>query len=58
MADAGVPRFRLMRQDDNGRTFEVGQYGSRAEAEAAARTFKDQGHKQLYWVEETTTTLS
>jgi len=46
------PRWTVMRQDDNGNTFEVGSYGTRCEADIVADTFEARGHKQSYWVVE------
>ncbi|MCA9573447.1 MAG: hypothetical protein KC656_36680, partial [Myxococcales bacterium] len=42
---------RVLRLDDNGNTFRVGRYATRAAAEAVARHFEDLGHKQSYWTE-------
>lgn len=51
-ADSPAPRrFRLLRADDNGGTFEMVRFTSRCEATAAARVYEARGHKQLYWVE-------
>ena len=52
----GSPSFLLMRQDDNGNRVLMGRYRDRDEAEAQAAVFEARGHKQLYWVEEETTT--
>ena len=41
--------WRVMRQGDNGRRFEVERFSSRCEAEAYALTLEQRGHKQLYW---------
>jgi len=45
---------RLWRQDDNGGRFVVGDFASRAEAEAEERRLAAGGHKQTYWLEELT----
>ena len=45
-----APRFRVLRRDDNGGTFEVARFTSRCEAAAAASRFEARGHKQTYWV--------
>lgn len=42
--------FVVMRQDDNGQKFKVGDYPTREAADQAVSTFEAKGHKQLYWV--------
>ncbi|QID17842.1 SPOR domain-containing protein [Nitrogeniibacter mangrovi] len=49
MTDAA--RWRLMRQDDNGNVFEVGEYPDRTSAERARGALEAGGHKQRYWIE-------
>lgn len=44
--------WRLIRQDDNGRRFDVARYASRCEALSAVARFEAHHHKQMYWVEE------
>jgi hypothetical protein len=46
-------RYRVMRQDDNGNEFLVSSVSSRCEADALAREYEARGHKQTYWVDET-----
>ncbi|GHE32927.1 SPOR domain-containing protein [Streptomyces capitiformicae] len=41
----------VIRQDDNGNRYRVGQYATRAEAQEIADSLDRRGHKQLYWVE-------
>jgi cell division protein FtsN len=43
--------WALIRQDDNGNRYRVGQYRTREEAESVAGRFEAKGHKQLYLVE-------
>ncbi|WP_151771440.1 SPOR domain-containing protein [Streptomyces abyssomicinicus] len=43
--------WQVIRQDDNGNRYRVGQYATRAEAQKIADTLDARGHKQLYWVE-------
>ena len=47
-------RWVLKRLDDNGREEEIRRFSTRAEAEAAAKEFELRGHKQTYWVEDST----
>ncbi len=51
----GPERWTVLRQDDNGNSFEIDAFTSRCEAEAVAASFAARGHKQLYWVEGATT---
>ena len=48
----GTPRFRLVRQDDNGGAYEVARFTSRCEAGGCAQAFEARGHKQTYRVED------
>ncbi|MGV9252216.1 SPOR domain-containing protein [Streptomyces sp. NPDC003697] len=41
----------VIRQDDNGNRYRVGQYATRAEAQKIADSLGSRGHQQLYWVE-------
>ncbi|MET8812351.1 SPOR domain-containing protein [Streptomyces sp. NPDC004549] len=41
----------VIRQDDNGNTYRVGRYATRAEAERIADSLDGHGHGRLYWVE-------
>ncbi|WP_018544283.1 hypothetical protein [Streptomyces sp. LaPpAH-108] len=41
----------VIRQDDNGNTYRVGRYATRAEAERIADSLDGDGRKRLYWVE-------
>ncbi|MGV9423931.1 SPOR domain-containing protein [Streptomyces sp. NPDC003656] len=41
----------VIRQDDNGNTYRVGRYATRAEAERIADSLDGHGRRQLYWVE-------
>lgn len=49
-SDPASPRWRVMRQDDNGNRFLVARELTREAAEALAAEFEARGHKQLYWV--------
>ncbi|MEV7414236.1 SPOR domain-containing protein [Streptomyces sp. NPDC089919] len=52
MNDSGaVLPWLVIRQDDNGNRYRVGQYATRSEAQKVADSLDDRGHKQLYWVE-------
>lgn len=52
--DAGQPdQWIVWRQDDNGNQFEVARKNSHAEAEELAAVMESRGHKQLYWVAQT-----
>jgi hypothetical protein len=51
-ADRNVPRWTVLRQDDNGNRFIVESGLSRAEAERLVKVFEARGHKQLYWAQE------
>ncbi|MFJ5549778.1 MULTISPECIES: SPOR domain-containing protein [unclassified Streptomyces] len=52
MNDSGaVLPWLVIRQDDNGNRYRVGQYATRAEAQKVADSLEDRGHKQLYWIE-------
>ncbi|MEU3526960.1 SPOR domain-containing protein [Streptomyces sp. NPDC038707] len=41
----------VIRRDDNGSRYRVGQYATRAEAQKIADSLGGQGREQLYWVE-------
>ncbi|MDH6225177.1 MULTISPECIES: SPOR domain-containing protein [Streptomyces] len=43
--------WQVIRQDDNGNRYRVGQYATRAEAQKIADTLDSRGPRQLYWVE-------
>ncbi len=43
--------WRLCRLDDNGNTFEMARFTSRADAQTARDEFDARGHKQSYWIE-------
>lgn len=45
------PSWLVVRQDDNGNRYRVGQYATRAEAQEIADNLDGCGHKRLYWVE-------
>ena len=47
----GANTWRVMRQDDNGRRFEVAAFTSNCEATQVAKEFEERGHKQAYYVE-------
>lgn len=47
----GANAWRVMRQDDNGRRFEVAAFTSKCEATEVAQGFEERGHKQAYDVE-------
>lgn len=52
MSDSGpVLPWLVIRQDDNGNRYRVGQYATEVEAQKIADSLDDRGHKQLYWVE-------
>ena len=46
-----LPRWRLVRQDDNGQVTTMATYTGHAKARAAQAAFEARGHKQLYAVE-------
>ncbi|MEV6791098.1 SPOR domain-containing protein [Streptomyces sp. NPDC051320] len=48
---AALLPWQVIRQDDNGNRYRVGQYATRDEAQRIADTLDGRGHKQLYWVE-------
>jgi hypothetical protein len=41
----------LLRQDDNGNVFVVGEYPSEAAARVEERAYVARAHKQIYWIE-------
>jgi cell division protein FtsN len=43
--------WQVVRQDDNGNRYRVGQYATRAEAQKIADRLGSSGTQQLYWVE-------
>ena len=45
-----VPRWKVMRSDDNGNVFEMCVCSTRCEADALVDQFEARGHKQMYWV--------
>ena len=47
----GMNRWLVLRQDDNGNVFVVGEHASEADARAEAQRFEMRAHKQRYWVE-------
>ncbi|HEY0132526.1 MAG TPA: hypothetical protein VGB85_00565 [Nannocystis sp.] len=49
---AGLPRWTLWRQDDNGIRAEVADFTGRRKAEAVWRHYESLRHKQLYWLED------
>lgn len=49
---AVLPRVRVVRQDDNGGQFTVGEYDCRADAMAAIRKLEQAVHKQGYFIEQ------
>ncbi|MFI8518573.1 SPOR domain-containing protein [Streptomyces sp. NPDC085481] len=52
MSDSGpVLPWLVIRQDDNGNRYRVGQYATESEAQKVADSLDARGHKQLYWVE-------
>ncbi|MFE9259032.1 SPOR domain-containing protein [Streptomyces sp. NPDC006879] len=52
MSDSGaVLPWLVIRQDDNGNRYRVGQYATRAEAQKVVDRLEGRGHKQLYWIE-------
>jgi len=46
------PQWKLIRQDDNGHTFEISRFSCRSEALEKLAEFDRRAHKQTYWVEE------
>lgn len=48
---AQLPLWRVMRQDDNGHTFEVSNSLFESEADALVSKMTARGHKQMYWKE-------
>ncbi|MEU6978454.1 SPOR domain-containing protein [Streptomyces sp. NPDC046371] len=52
MSDSGpVLPWLVIRQDDNGNRYRVGQYATKDEAQRIADSLDDRGHQQLYSVE-------
>lgn len=47
----GLPRWRLMRQDDNGRKFEIETFTAPRKARERLRAYEALHHKQIYWLE-------
>jgi hypothetical protein len=47
----GLPRWRLMRQDDNGRRFEIETFSAPRKARERLRSYEALHHKQIYWLE-------
>ena len=51
----GEPRLTsmwlLLRQDDNGNVFVVGEYPDEAAARDGERAYVARAHKQIYWIE-------
>lgn len=45
-------RWKLLRQDDNGRQFVIDEFASEAEARRELQKFESLHHKQTYWLEE------
>lgn len=43
--------WRLLRQDDNGQKFVIGEFASEAEARRELQRFESLHHKQTYWLE-------
>ena len=41
----------VLRQDDNGNVFVVGEHPSEAAARGAAKALEARAHKQIYWIE-------
>ncbi|MGW0121382.1 SPOR domain-containing protein [Streptomyces sp. NPDC003327] len=53
MPDSGPTlAWVVIRQDDNGNRYRVGQYATEAEAQKIADGLEAGGHRQLYWVEQ------
>lgn len=48
----GLGNYHLYRQDDNGNNICVKTFETRRVAEYYQKTYEDQGHKQIYWVEQ------
>ena len=46
-----LPRWRLMRQDDNGRRFEIETFSAPRKARERLRSYEALHHKQIYWLE-------
>ncbi len=52
LADGAIlPPMRVIRQDDNGSRFTVGDYACRADAVAAIAKLEQAVHKQTYFME-------
>lgn len=47
----GLPRWRLMRQDDNGRRFEMETFTAPRKARERLQAYEALHHKQIYWLE-------
>ena len=43
--------WRVLRQDDNGNVFVVGEHPSEAAARSAAKALEAGAHEQIYWIE-------
>jgi hypothetical protein len=41
----------VVRRDDNGKSYRVGRYATRAEAQKIADSLDSRGPERLYWVE-------
>ena len=54
---APKPAVILMRTDDNGNDVEVKRLTNRCEAAALARAYEARGHKQTYWIADSSTSL-
>jgi hypothetical protein len=52
MFSAGLGKFNLYRQDDNGNKALMNSYESQRVAEYYRKSYEDRGHKQIYWVEQ------
>jgi len=50
LPEAPLP-WRLLRQDDHGRCFDVARLSSRCEAIHRLAAFEARSHKQMYWLE-------
>ncbi|MFF9346195.1 SPOR domain-containing protein [Streptomyces sp. NPDC014734] len=52
MTDSGAELpWLVIRRDDNGKSYRVGRYATRGEAQEIADKLEVHGHEQLYWVE-------
>ncbi|MEU9604858.1 SPOR domain-containing protein [Streptomyces sp. NPDC048057] len=51
MSDSTALTWLVIRQDDNGNRYRVGQYATEDEAQRIADSLDVKGHKQLYHVE-------